>query len=218
TNDNIAHDLKSPITRMRGVAEMTLGSQSLKEYQQMVSTVIEECDRLLSMINTMLDISETEAGIISLRLEEIDLEMIIRDLLDLFDPLIEDKKLSVNLNISGATSIQADRQKIQRVLSNILDNGIKFTPRGGSITISICGEGDEVQIVLQDTGIGIPEDELPHIFDRFFRGERNRTTPGNGLGLSLARAFITAHKGRITVKSVPGVGSEFTITLPKTQH
>ncbi|HOL06169.1 MAG TPA: HAMP domain-containing sensor histidine kinase [Syntrophorhabdaceae bacterium] len=216
TNDNIAHDLKSPITRMRGIAELTLGSEASKEFQQMASTVIEECDRLLSIINTMLAISETEAGITSLRLEEVDIELLIRDLLDLFDPLIEDKSLSVNLHISGPKSIQADKQKIQRVLSNVLDNAIKFTPQGGSIMISVTGKDNEVQIVLRDTGIGIPEDELPHIFDRFFRGERSRSTPGSGLGLSLAHAFVSAHNGRITVKSMPEGGSEFTIILPKT--
>jgi signal transduction histidine kinase len=216
-NDNIAHDLRSPITRMRGVAEVTLADRaSAEEYQVALGRVIEECDRLLGMINTMLDISEAEAGIVQLQLAEVDLGEMMRDVADLFGPLAEGKHVAINFHVAGPLSLQGDARKLQRVLSNLLDNAIKYTPSGGSVMISGYGEDQAVRIVVSDTGMGVPEPELGHIFDRFYRGEKSRSEPGNGLGLSLARALITAHGGTITVTSAPGQGSEFTVTLPRT--
>lgn len=215
-NDNIAHDLRSPITRMRGVAEVTLaGKASAEEYQIALGRVIEECDRLLGMINTMLDISEAEAGVVRFQLAEVDLGEMVRDVIDLFSPLAEGKHVTVNLRVAGLLSLQADARKLQRVLSNLLDNAIKYTPSGGSVMISGYGEDRAVRIVVSDTGVGIPGPELSRIFDRFYRGEKSRSEPGNGLGLSLACALITAHHGTITVTSTPGRGSEFTVTLPR---
>lgn len=111
--------------------------------------------------------------------------------------------------------MRADEQKLQRVLSNLLDNAIKYTPPGGSITVSVYGTDRAVRIIVRDTGAGISEPERSHIFDRFYRGEKSRSEPGNGLGLSLARAFVLAHQGSITVTSTPGEGSEFVVTIPK---
>jgi heavy metal sensor kinase len=216
--DNIAHDLRSPITRMRGLAELALASKrSVEDYETVVGRVVEECDRLLGMINTMLDISEAEAGIARLRPVEVDAGEMARDVADLFGPVAEDKRVALDLSESGPLLLHADTQKLQRVLSNLLDNAIKYTPSGGSIMISVYGNDREVRIIVRDTGTGIPPPELSHIFDRFYRGEKSRSEPGSGLGLSLARAFVLAHRGTIAVTSMPGEGSEFTITLPKGQ-
>jgi heavy metal sensor kinase len=216
--DNIAHDLRSPITRMRGVAELALTrKRSVEDYETVVGRVIEECDRLLGMINTMLEISEAEAGIARLRPIEVNAGEMARDVIDLFAPVAEDKHISVILREAGALLLQADAQKLQRVLSNLLDNALKFTPSGGSVMISVYGTDKAVRIIVRDTGTGIPAPELSHIFDRFYRGEKSRSEPGSGLGLSLAQAFVLAHRGTITVTSTPDEGSEFTITLPKGQ-
>lgn len=214
--DNIAHELRSPITRMRGIAELALASKrSVEDYETVVGRVIEDCDRLLGMINAMLDISEAEAGIARHRPVEVNAGEMARDVIDLFGPVAEDKCVAVNLSESGALSLQADPQKLQRVLSNLLDNAIKYTPSGGSIIISAHGTDREVHLTVRDTGVGIPAPELSHIFDRFYRAEKSRSEPGSGLGLSLAQAFVLAHRGTISVTSTPGEGSEFIITLPK---
>lgn len=214
--DNIAHDLRSPITRIRVMAELTLfGKRSVADYEGVIGQVVEECDRLLGMINTMLDISEAEAGIAQLSPTAVDAGEMARDVIDLFGPVAEEKQISMNLRVSGDLCLQADEQKLQRVLSNLLDNAIKYTPSGRSIAVSVYGTDHAVRIIVRDTGAGIPEPELNHIFDRFYRGEKSRSEPGNGLGLSLARAFVLAHQGSIKVTSIPGEGSEFVVTIPK---
>lgn len=189
-NDNIAHDLRSPIARMRGTAKLMLTSKgTVKDYEAVVGRVVEECDGLLSMINTMLDISETEAGIVRLRLVGINAGEMARDVIDLFSPVAEDKRVEVNLRESGALSLHADAPKLQRVLSNLLDNALKYTPSGGSIIISAYGTDQAVHVIVCDTGIGMSKFELSHIFDRFYRGEKTDRNPATAwvsvwLGLS----------------------------------
>ena len=216
--DNIAHDIKSPITRMRGLAEVTLTiERSLDEYQTMAANTVEECDRLLGMINTMLEISKTEAGVETLSLSEVDVSALIADASDLFYPLAEDNGLYVETNTSPQCLLPCDRSKLQRVIANLLDNAIKYTPPGGKIIISAEEVDKKVIISVHDTGIGISPEEIPHIFDRFFRADKSRSVPGAGLGLSLVQAIVRRHGGQIKVSSSPGVGSTFTVVLPQTR-
>jgi heavy metal sensor kinase len=215
-SDNIAHDLKSPITRIRGVAEVTLTNErSIGEYESMAASTIEECDRLLGMINTMLMISKTESGVDKLSLEEIDLAGLVRQACELFEPTAEDKRVTLRCDVPNKSHLVGDNRMIQRMLSNLLDNAIKYTPSGGKVKVSVS-ENDEryVVITVKDTGIGISPNDLPRIFDRFYRCDQSRSTPGIGLGLSLARTIARAHGGDITVTSLLNQGSTFTITLP----
>lgn len=216
-SDNIAHDLKSPIARIRGAAEVTLTtSHSLGEYENMAASIIEECDRLLGMINTMLLISKTEAGVDKPVLEEIDLSALLKDTCELFSPGAEDKGVSLSCAAPSSVLIKGDIRMIQRMLSNLLDNAIKYTPPGGTIKVSLSkGFSEGISISISDTGIGISPDEAPHIFTRFYRGDHSRSTAGIGLGLSLSRAIARAHGGDIAVDSTPGKGSVFTVTLPR---
>jgi signal transduction histidine kinase len=214
--DNIAHDLRSPIARMRGVAEMALeGAASADEQTAMAGTIVEECDRLLAMINTMLDISEAEAGLMHLHVSETDLPALLRDMCDLFQPLAEDKNIRFTLGPAEPMCVPGDPSKLQRIFANLLDNALKYTPPGGEVSVTMAGDDREARVTVEDTGEGIPEEDIPHIFDRFFRGERSRSEAGNGLGLSLAKALVLIHHGSISAASVSGKGARFIVTLPK---
>jgi len=217
--DNIAHDLKSPITRIRGMAETTLtDGNSPKDFELMSGSIVEECDRLLVMINTMLDISEAEAGVAKLTMEEMDIAQVVRDACDLFEPVAENNQVNIVQRLAGAAAISGDRVKIQRAVSNLLDNALKYTSKGGTVTASVERQGDQVVLSVKDTGPGISDHDLPHVFDRFFRGDRSRSLPGTGLGLNLTLAIARAHGGDVKVTSVPGQGSTFTMTLPRFPH
>jgi signal transduction histidine kinase len=216
TNDNIAHDLRSPIARMRGRAEAALiDKASNKDSQTLAGYIVEECDRLLGMINAMLDISEAEAGVIKISVEQVDIIPIVRDAVDLFRPLAESEDIALEMQTPDSFYLDSDKRKLQRVIGNLLDNAIKFSHPSGSISVFIRADHNHVVLEVRDRGIGISEEDLPHIFDRFFRGEKSRTEQGNGLGLCLAKAFVMSLGGSITVTSTPGKGSVFTVLLPR---
>ncbi len=214
--DNIAHDLRSPIARIRGIAEgMLTGEGPVEERLARAGSVIDECDRLLEMINSMLDISEAEAGLARLQVEKIDIGALLRDVCDLFQPLADGKHMTLTVDAPDALFVSGDLRKLQRVFANLLDNAIKYTSEGGEVRMSATGNESAVTIAIKDTGIGISERDMPHVFDRFFRGDRSRSAQGSGLGLALAQALVTAHKGRISVTSSPDQGSSFTVVLPR---
>jgi heavy metal sensor kinase len=215
-SDNIAHDLKSPITRIRGISEVSLTTgASEKEYENMAASTVEECDRLLDIINTMLVISKTEAGVNELDAKELDIGAVVRDACELFQSPAEDKDIRLVCDVPGNFSISGDNRMIQRMIANLLDNAIKYTPAGGSIEVTInTGTNDAVAIVVKDTGVGISEEDMPRIFERFYRCDPSRSEAGIGLGLSFARAIARAHGGNISVFSKPGKGSTFTVTFP----
>jgi signal transduction histidine kinase len=219
-SDNIAHDLKSPITRIRGIAEISLtAGSSLTDYEGMAANTIEECDRLLEMINTMLMISKTEAGVSQVDHREIDIAGLVRDACDLFQSPAEDKGLILVCSRPEKFNIFGDMRLIQRMVANLLDNAIKYTPSNGSIHVDIRSMDNQSALIsVKDTGIGISEQDLPHIFERFYRCDPSRSQAGTGLGLSFARAVARAHDGEITVSSAPDKGSTFTVIIPKGQH
>ena len=219
-SDNIAHDLKSPITRIRGIAEVSLtAGSSVTDYERMAASTIEECDRLLEMINTMLIISRTEAGVGQLERRQMDIVSLVQDACELFQSPAEDKGLELVCNPPEKFSIYGDIRLIQRMIANLLDNAIKYTPPNGSINVGIrSSENQSALISIADTGIGISEQDLAHIFERFYRCDPSRSQAGTGLGLSFARAVARAHDGDITVTSTPHKGSTFTVVIPTGQH
>ncbi|MEW6670848.1 MAG: HAMP domain-containing sensor histidine kinase [Thermodesulfobacteriota bacterium] len=216
-SDNIAHDLKSPVTRIRGIAEVTLTTDSsLTSYENMAASIIEECDRLLDMINTMLVISKTEAGVDKLNIEPLDMAEIVKDACNLFQSSAEDNGVALSYRLPEKLFVSGDKRMVQRMVANLLDNAIRYTPEGGAVEVTGEPKGqDRLAVVVKDTGIGISNEDLPHVFERFYRCEPSRSPAGTGLGLSLALAIARAHGGNIEVESVPGKGSIFTVILPK---
>lgn len=217
-SNNVAHDLRTPLTRIRGKVETTLlAGAELKEHKELSGIVIEECDKLMLLIDNMLTLAEYESGQIKPKSDKIDLARLLKDLVELFEPVAEDKNIQMTLELSSENLlILGDREKIQRSLSNLLDNAIKYNKDEGQIKVTAKIEGNKIAIIFSDTGCGISDEDQKLIFNRFYRGETSRTTPGNGLGLNLAKAFIENHGGKLGVTSKPGTGSEFTVLLPAT--
>lgn len=213
--DNVAHDLRSPLTRIRGIAEMTLvGKSTVSDYEKMAASTIEECDNLISVINTMLDITEIEAGVGRFEKETVHLNKLLMDACDLFRPVADEKNIQLQGRMPDEIYIQGDKSKLQRMVTNLLENAIKYTEPGGKVTISAYKDAGQARIVFSDTGIGISEADLPKIFERFYRCDNSRTQPGTGLGLCLVKAIAMALGGDIRVKSKPNEGSTFSVSLP----
>jgi signal transduction histidine kinase len=162
----------------------------------------------------MLEISATEAGAVSLASEQIDLNSLLQDACDLFRATAEAKGLTIVLKPCDRCLVHGDNAKLQRLMVNLLDNAVKYTPTGGTITVSIEQYDGKVVASVSDTGIGIAEENLTRIFTRFFKCDPSRSQTGSGLGLNLARAIVYSHGGSISVTSSPGKGSTFTVSLP----
>src|SRR5438046_10026417 len=164
-----------------------------------------------------MDISEAETGPTRLELSGLDLPGLIRDVMDLYQIVAEDKKININAKRPDALQIQADRNRIQQALANLLDNAIKYTGPGGKVEVGASQKDGEIVITVQDTGVGISPEDLPRIWDRLYRADKSRNEKGLGLGLSLVKAVIQAHHGSVEVTSEPDRGSVFTVRLPATQ-
>src|SRR5262245_25275302 len=215
-SDNLAHDLRSPLTRIRAAAEMTLSSGPVNGADaSLAATATEECDRLLEMIDTNLEITETQSGAAQLNRVELDLALLVRDACELFQPVAEDRQIKLVAELPARCTLLADRQRLQRAIANLIDNALKYTPAKGHVTVLLIDEGAQVKLVFEDTGIGIPPSEMTRIFERFYRCDVNRSEPGNGLGLSLSLANARAHGGEIAVSSTLGQGSTFILVLPR---
>ncbi len=215
-SDNLAHDLRSPLTRIRAAAEMSLSAdRSDSATAPLAATATEECDRMLEMIDTNLEITETESGAARLDRAPLDLAELVRDACELFQPVAEDRQIKLVAELPARCVLSADRQRLQRAIANLIDNALKYTPPGGHVTVTLRDEGPQVQLAFEDTGVGIPPSETARIFERFYRCDGSRSEPGNGLGLSLSLANARAHGGRISVQSTPGRGSTFTLALPR---
>jgi signal transduction histidine kinase len=215
--DNVAHDLRTPMTRLRGMAERALESGNADAQREALVSCLEESDRILAMLNTLMDISEAETGTLRLQIEVVPLRGLIAEVVDLYEEVAEDKRITVSVTPSAPgddITVSGDRDRLRQVFANLLDNALKYTPAGGQVTITLeRRDNSQAAVVVRDTGMGITPEDLPRIWDRLYRGDRSRAERGLGLGLSLVRAYVRAHGGQVTAESTPGQGSTFTVLL-----
>ena len=218
---NVSHELRTPVTVIKGYAE-TLLSGALDEDPQrrerFLGIILSHSDRLCSLIGDLLTLSELESGELSLQPEEIQLDSAVRHALLLMEQRGEEKGVVLESRVAtGAVRVRADRGKLDQVLINLLDNAVKYSAPGGTVSVLAAEEGDMVRVSVRDSGIGIPGKDLPRIFERFYRVDeaRSRDQGGTGLGLSIVKHIVQAHGGSVSVESDPGQGSLFSFTLPK---
>ncbi len=213
--DNVAHDLRTPATRLRATIETALQAESDPEaLREALMDCGEESERLTTMLSTLMDISEAETGVMRLRIKEIDVAELLNEVVDLYQYVADDKEITVLCQVPPTLSVRADSDRMRQVVANLLDNAIKYTPVGGQVSVTARRQEEEIAVEVSDNGAGIAEQDLPHIFDRLYRGDRSRSQRGLGLGLSLVEAVTHSHGGRTEVESTPGVGSTFTLFLP----
>jgi heavy metal sensor kinase len=212
-----SHELKTPLCALKGEAEVLLSKKRpLEEYQEGLAHFIERFDHLNRMINDLVILSKFDSSQIELERVPLRLDLLVRDIGDLFQVLAEQKKITLEMNSIQEAMVLGDQGRLQQLFTNIIDNAIKFTGEGGKIQVAVERDNEAVQVLIKDNGVGIPDEEQEKIFKRFYRVDKSRSkeTGGIGLGLSIAEWVAHAHRGRIEVHSELNQGSTFTVYLP----
>lgn len=211
--DNVAHDLRTPLARLRGISEIALRESSDEKSREALADSVEETDRVLTILNTLLDVAEAESGLMHLKLEETDLCALLAQIVELYQYVAEEKRITVQTECPSPLPARADPNRLRQVFANLLDNALKYTPEGGKVVVRGLQEPGRTVVEIIDNGPGIPVEEQARIWERLYRGDKSRSQRGLGLGLSLVKAVVEAHGGMVTVQSAPGQGSTFRVEL-----
>lgn len=213
----LAHELRTPVAILRGEAELALRpSSSDEDLRQVLMRQIDEFDRLTRLINQILTLARAEGGEVKMADQSVDLVALSASVAEQIEPVAAVQGITLTCKVADGVTVKGDAGWLERLLLILLDNAIKFTPEGGRISVTFACAKGLAHVAVTDTGMGISPDALPHLFERFYRADsaRSRQTQGAGLGLALAKWIAERHRGTIDVKSRPGEGSTFTVSLP----
>jgi signal transduction histidine kinase len=217
-SDSIAHDLRTPLTRLRNQLENTLIAVDNDEAREQVGRAVAEADQLLATFNALLRIARLETRGNSADMKVVSLDELVSDACELYEALAEDKEQSFAQSLEPDVMIEGDRDLLFQMISNLIDNAIKYTPEHGLIQVVVRRDGAGAVFEVQDSGIGIPDDEKGQVFQRFYRVGKSRSLPGNGLGLSLVSAVAEIHQGQIqlsdTYEGEESPGLTVTVRMP----
>ena len=213
-----AHELHTPLTALQANLELARDENDASERTHYLSRAQEQSQRLEALVTSLLDLSRIEAAESSSDFASVDLLQLVREVGEQFASRADQAERDFAMHVSDSSlTVQGSETQLKQVLINLLDNALKFTPKDGSISLDLEGSLDEAKISISDTGVGVPPDDLPHLFERFHRGRNASQYAGNGLGLAIAKAIVSTHGGRIAVQSSSGNGTVMTIFLPISQ-
>jgi signal transduction histidine kinase len=218
---NAAHELRSPLAAVQSSVEVTLNSErTIAEYQEMLGEIAEECGQLRVLVNQLLLLAETDAERFPVQKRPVRFEKLLERSLDMFRGAAEERGIELAADIADEITIDGDADRLRQVVNNLIDNSLKYTPAGGRVFVSLGIDPGNGQLVLRvwDSGMGIGTEDLPHVFERFYRGDKSRQrehgTSGSGLGLSICESIVLSHGGTIEVESAAGAGTTFIVRLP----
>jgi heavy metal sensor kinase len=211
---DVSHELRTPLTVVRGQLEVALfTAQTVEQYREAMVNALEDVDRLSNIVRALLMLSQSESGQLVLQRTQIDFADLVRDQVDQYQIPAEAQGVELTAELPVSCMLFADKIQIERLVSNLLGNAIKYTPSGGRVVARLASEGGEIRFTVADTGVGISPDHLPHIFDRFYRVPSADPEKGLGLGLSFVSWIVKAHGGVVTVESELHKGTTFTVSL-----
>ena len=215
---DVSHELRTPLTGIRGQLEVALfTAETPEQYREAMMNALQDVEQLSNMVRALLLLSQAETGQLALQMTNVALARVVSDMVDQYQIAAEEERVKLTCQTPGECFLQADKTQMERMVSNLVSNAIKYTPAPGEVGVGLDCDENSARFWVQDTGVGIPDEDLPYIFDRFYRvkGRQTARKEGLGLGLSFVAWIVNVHNGKIEVDSTLGKGARFTVTLPR---